>query len=190
VVAGGKSDREAHYLDPTLLYPITWDDKIMEDEIFGPILPILTYKSSTRRWQGWRRTAASACRFIFSREQKTIDRFIGNYPYGWRRRESGEVFICSSRRCRSEVPGPPGWATTTGKYASMRSPIAKSMLISRQTCRSITSTPPSPTKRTGRFKAGLSIETKVLTQHTERAEKENFMNGVTREGKSRWPWCA
>src|SRR6202030_1133177 len=45
VIAGGKSDPEAHYLDPTLLYPITWDDKIMEDEIFGPILPILTYKS-------------------------------------------------------------------------------------------------------------------------------------------------
>src|ERR1700738_4357204 len=45
VVIGGKADRDARYLDPTLLYPITWDDKIMEDEIFGPILPILTYKS-------------------------------------------------------------------------------------------------------------------------------------------------
>src|SRR5216683_29008 len=45
VIAGGKSDRDAHYLDPTLLYPVTWDDKIMEDEVFGPILPILTYKS-------------------------------------------------------------------------------------------------------------------------------------------------
>jgi aldehyde dehydrogenase (NAD+) len=42
VIAGGKSDRDAHYLDPTLLYPITWDDKIMEDEIFGPILPVLS----------------------------------------------------------------------------------------------------------------------------------------------------
>ena len=27
VIAGGKSDRDAHYLDPTLLYPVTWDDK-------------------------------------------------------------------------------------------------------------------------------------------------------------------
>ena len=36
VIAGGKSDPQAHYLDPTLLYPITWEDKIMEDEIFGP----------------------------------------------------------------------------------------------------------------------------------------------------------
>src|SRR5258707_7664149 len=25
VIAGGKSDRDAHYLDPTLLYPITWE---------------------------------------------------------------------------------------------------------------------------------------------------------------------
>jgi aldehyde dehydrogenase (NAD+) len=45
VIAGGKSDPQSHYLDPTLLYPITWEDKIMEDEIFGPILPILTFKS-------------------------------------------------------------------------------------------------------------------------------------------------
>src|SRR5580658_938096 len=28
VIAGGKSDRDAHYLDPTLLYPVTWDDKV------------------------------------------------------------------------------------------------------------------------------------------------------------------
>src|ERR1700732_3172536 len=41
IIAGGKSDRDAHYLDPTLLYPVTWDDKIMEDEVFGPILPML-----------------------------------------------------------------------------------------------------------------------------------------------------
>jgi aldehyde dehydrogenase (NAD+) len=32
VIVGGKSDRDAHYLDPTLLYPTTWDDKVMEDE--------------------------------------------------------------------------------------------------------------------------------------------------------------
>src|SRR6202522_2167517 len=45
VIAGGKSDPKAHYLDPTLLYPVTWEDKIMEDEIFALILPILTDKT-------------------------------------------------------------------------------------------------------------------------------------------------
>src|SRR5260370_6222672 len=34
VIAGGKSDPEAHYLDPTLLYPVTWDDKVMAEQSF------------------------------------------------------------------------------------------------------------------------------------------------------------
>src|ERR1700737_319812 len=79
VIAGGKSDRDARYLDPTLLYPITWDDKIMEDEIFGPILPILTYKSFDEAMMRMAKTGRPLAAFIFSRDQKTIDRFVG-YP--------------------------------------------------------------------------------------------------------------
>ena len=70
VIAGGKSDPEAHYLDPTLLYPITWDDKIMEDEIFGPILPILTYKSFDEAMARMARHRRPLAGFIFSRDQK------------------------------------------------------------------------------------------------------------------------
>src|SRR5260370_34590900 len=33
VIAGGKSDRDAHYLDPTLLSPSTWDDKITQPAV-------------------------------------------------------------------------------------------------------------------------------------------------------------
>jgi aldehyde dehydrogenase (NAD+) len=33
VVAGGQSDPDARYLDPTIVYPVTWDDPIMEDEV-------------------------------------------------------------------------------------------------------------------------------------------------------------
>jgi aldehyde dehydrogenase (NAD+) len=43
VVSGGKFDESARYLDPTILYPVSWSDKVMQDEFFGPILPILTY---------------------------------------------------------------------------------------------------------------------------------------------------
>jgi aldehyde dehydrogenase (NAD+) len=43
VVYGGKFDASARYLDPTILYLVSWSDKVMEDEIFGPILPILTF---------------------------------------------------------------------------------------------------------------------------------------------------
>ena len=82
VVAGGKSDRDAHYLDPTLLYPVTWDDEIMEDEVFGPILPILAYKSFDEAMARMAKTGRPLAGFIFSSDQKTIDRFIGQLSFG------------------------------------------------------------------------------------------------------------
>lgn len=45
VVCGGKADRESLRIEPTVMAGVTWDDAIMQEEIFGPILPILTYES-------------------------------------------------------------------------------------------------------------------------------------------------
>ena len=121
VIAGGKSNRDAHYLDPTLLYPITWDDKIMEDEIFGPILPILTYKSfdeammRVTKHRDVRSPASSS-----AATQKTIDRFIGQLSFGGGGVNLVNVRIYSSRQCRLAAPGPPASATTMGNTASTR----------------------------------------------------------------------
>lgn len=43
VVAGGETDPNERYIAPTILDGITWDSKIMRDEIFGPILPVIVY---------------------------------------------------------------------------------------------------------------------------------------------------
>lgn len=43
VTYGGKYDLETRHFEATLMDNVTWDDKIMQQEIFGPILPILTY---------------------------------------------------------------------------------------------------------------------------------------------------
>ncbi|MFM7546318.1 MAG: aldehyde dehydrogenase [Synechococcales cyanobacterium] len=43
VILGGEFDPDTRYFAPTLLDEIGWDDPIMEEEIFGPILPILGY---------------------------------------------------------------------------------------------------------------------------------------------------
>jgi aldehyde dehydrogenase (NAD+) len=82
VVSGGRSDPETHYLDPTIVYPISWDDKIMKDEIFGPILPILTYKTLDEALAKIAATPSPLAAFVFSRNQATIDRFVGNLSYG------------------------------------------------------------------------------------------------------------
>lgn len=43
VRAGGITHRESLYISPTILDGITPDDALMEEEIFGPILPVMTY---------------------------------------------------------------------------------------------------------------------------------------------------
>ena len=43
LVCGGESDPSALRIAPTILKDVTWDDPVMGEEIFGPILPVLTY---------------------------------------------------------------------------------------------------------------------------------------------------
>jgi aldehyde dehydrogenase (NAD+) len=129
VIAGGKSDPDARYLDPTLLYPITWEDKIMEDEIFGPILPILTYKTLDEAFGRIASTPRPLAAFIFSREQKTIDLFVGELSYG-----GGAVNQVNVHLFVETMPfggtGSAGIGHYYGKYGFDALTHAKSMLIS------------------------------------------------------------
>ena len=129
VIAGGKADPKAHYLDPTLLYPITWEDKIMEDEIFGPILPILTYKTFDEAMTRMAATPHALAGFIFSRDQKTIDRFIGELSFG-----GGGVNLVNVHLFVETMPfggtGSAGMGHYYGKYGFDALTHAKSILIS------------------------------------------------------------
>jgi aldehyde dehydrogenase (NAD+) len=82
VVSGGSSDRQARYIDPTILYPVTWDDPIMEDEIFGPFLPILTYRDIDAAFGEVKKRPKPLAGFLFSRNQKAIDHFLASLSFG------------------------------------------------------------------------------------------------------------
>lgn len=43
VIVGGQTNPEDKYIAPTVLDGVSWDDPVMQDEIFGPILPVLEY---------------------------------------------------------------------------------------------------------------------------------------------------
>ena len=43
IIYGGRPNPANRYIEPTILSPVQWDDSIMSDEIFGPILPIIVY---------------------------------------------------------------------------------------------------------------------------------------------------
>lgn len=129
VVAGGKSDPEARYLDPTIVYPITWDDPIMEEEVFGPILPILTYKTLDEAFEKIAATPHPLAAFIFSRNQAAIDRFAGELSFG-----GGAVNQVNIHLFVESMPfggvGPSGIGHYYGKHGFDSLTHAKSMLIS------------------------------------------------------------
>ncbi|WP_047095729.1 aldehyde dehydrogenase [Chryseobacterium lactis] len=42
---GGNYNEEKLYIEPTILHPIDWKDDIMQEEIFGPLLPVISFKN-------------------------------------------------------------------------------------------------------------------------------------------------
>ena len=129
VVAGGQVDPDARYLDPTIVYPVSWDDLIMEEEVFGPILPILTYRTLDEAFGRISATPLPLAAFIFSRNQSTIDRFIGELSFG-----GGAVNQVNIHLFVETMPfggvGPAGMGHYYGKYGFDMLTDAKSMLIS------------------------------------------------------------
>ena len=44
-VCGGEANRRTCQISPTVMEDVSWDDAVMQEEIFGPIMPILTFDS-------------------------------------------------------------------------------------------------------------------------------------------------
>jgi aldehyde dehydrogenase (NAD+) len=129
VVIGGRSDPDARYLDPTIVYPVSWDDRIMEDEVFGPILPVLTYRTLDEAFGRIAAAPRPLAAFIFSRNQSAIDRFVGELSFG-----GGAVNQVNIHLYVESMPfggvGSAGMGHYYGKSGFDMLTHAKSMLIS------------------------------------------------------------
>ena len=45
VIFGGHNDHNTLRIEPTVMDHVTYEDKVMQEEIFGPVMPVLTYNS-------------------------------------------------------------------------------------------------------------------------------------------------
>jgi aldehyde dehydrogenase (NAD+) len=129
VVYGGKSDATSRYLDPTVLYPISWSDKIMEDEIFGPLLPILTYSDLGAVIAKIKSMPKPLAGYIFSQNQKAIDRVLQSLSFGGGAVNETNVFLFIESMPYGGV-GTSGIGNYYGKYGYDSLTHAKSVLIS------------------------------------------------------------
>src|SRR5215510_13601607 len=128
VVWGGGYNEEERYFDPTILYPVSWQDRVMRDEIFGPILPILTYTNFSEAILRIKDRSKPLAGYIFSRNQKAIDTFLSSVPFG-----GGAVNQTNVHVFLETVPfggvGGSGFGQANGKYGYDNLTHTKSVLI-------------------------------------------------------------
>ncbi|XP_028842621.1 aldehyde dehydrogenase family 3 member B1 [Denticeps clupeoides] len=72
VAIGGESSREERYIAPTVVVDVQESDALMQEEIFGPILPILTIESLEEGIELINRREKPLALYVFSDESKAV----------------------------------------------------------------------------------------------------------------------
>ena len=70
VVHGGHYDRDDLYIEPTVMDGVKMADKVMQEEGFGPLLPVLTYEHLDELLQSLRSEPAPLALYLFTRNGK------------------------------------------------------------------------------------------------------------------------
>lgn len=88
IVVGGQCDPKDNYVSPTVLKNVSLDSEVMKDEIFGPVLPVLTYSTKQDILDVMARYGKPLCLYIFTENNAFADDIINST-------ESGSVGINS-----------------------------------------------------------------------------------------------
>jgi aldehyde dehydrogenase (NAD+) len=73
---GGRIDATQLYMAPTLMGPVTWQDPVMQEEIFGPILPYMTFKNLSEALQMVRERDKPLAAYYFGSDRHRIKEFM------------------------------------------------------------------------------------------------------------------
>ncbi|UFH57447.1 aldehyde dehydrogenase family protein [Spirosoma sp. KNUC1025] len=82
VVTGGKTDDSDNYIAPTLLADVTTDHAVMKEEIFGPVLPVLTYQNLDEAIEFVNSGERPLALYVFGKDQVAVDQVIGSTTAG------------------------------------------------------------------------------------------------------------
>jgi aldehyde dehydrogenase (NAD+) len=82
VIFGGEVNAADRYIAPTLIDDVKADSPIMKEEIFGPILPIISYKDKQEVFQWIAKNPYPLALYVFTSNNKTAEHYIDNIRYG------------------------------------------------------------------------------------------------------------
>lgn len=79
---GGKTDTDTRYIAPTILDNITWDHPSMQEEIFGPILPVLSFSDLNEAIKMVNRHEKPLALYFFSANREDQKRILKEVTFG------------------------------------------------------------------------------------------------------------
>ncbi len=82
IVHGGKTNPQTQQIEPTVLDNVTWDDAVMQEEIFGPIMPILTYENLDQVIADLQKKQKPLALYFFSQNKNNIKAVTEKVSYG------------------------------------------------------------------------------------------------------------
>lgn len=80
IALGGQT--EGSYFAPTLVFPLKWTDPVMQEEIFGPILPILEFENLDQAFSQIKGQEKPLAAYLFSKDKTEQDRFMNELSFG------------------------------------------------------------------------------------------------------------
>lgn len=82
IIVGGEGNKTEKYLAPTLIENVDLDSTLMQNEIFGPVLPILTYKNINEVIDYLQKNEKPLALYIYSNKKKNIEYILNNTRAG------------------------------------------------------------------------------------------------------------
>lgn len=82
IISGGRHDEKDLYIEPTLLEEVSIDDTVMQEEIFGPILPVITYSEKQEVVDWVEKNPYPLSLYIYADDSTVQEYYISRIRFG------------------------------------------------------------------------------------------------------------
>lgn len=82
VVFGGNYDMQTRVIEPTVMDEVSFDDAVMQEEIFGPILPVIPFDSLDEMIAEVKRREKPLSCYVFTRDKKLRNKIMHEVSFG------------------------------------------------------------------------------------------------------------
>jgi aldehyde dehydrogenase (NAD+) len=82
MVYGGRTDKEKLFIEPTILENVSLNTPVMKDEIFGPILPVISFKTMDEAKQIIQRNPDPLSFYVYTASSKKEKEWLSAIPAG------------------------------------------------------------------------------------------------------------